>query len=102
MGAALAGDDAHPAIQGFDPDLGAELYITNGDTLDTAYNRKNILAYTPEGSEPHDPTVSGFEFDDVEGKVSGEFNDHLPFVLDLAESANRLSSNTLKFNKKGL
>ena len=84
---ALAGDDANPAIQGFDPDLGAELYITNGDTLDTAYNRKNILAYTPEGSEPHSTTVSGFEFEDVEGKVDGEFSDHLPFVLDLAESA---------------
>ena len=33
---ALAGDDRDPAITGFDPDLGAELYITNGDTLDTA------------------------------------------------------------------
>jgi hypothetical protein len=84
---ALAGDDADPAIQGFDPDLGAELYITNGDTLDTAYNRKNILAYTPEGSEPHSTTVSGFEFEDVEGLVDNEFRDHLPFVLDLAESA---------------
>ncbi len=84
---ALAGDDADPAIQGFDPDLGAELYITNGDTLDTAYNRKNILAYTPEGSEPHSTTVSGFEFEDVEGLIENEFRDHLPFVLDLAESA---------------
>ena len=84
---ALAGDDEDPAIQGFDPDLGAELYITNGDTLDTAYNRKNILAYTPEGSEPHSTTVSGFEFEDVEGQIENEFRDHLPFILDLAESA---------------
>ncbi|HYI17538.1 MAG TPA: M14 family metallopeptidase, partial [Solirubrobacteraceae bacterium] len=84
---ALAGDDEDPAIQGFDPDLGAELYITNGDTLDTAYNRKNILAYTPEGSEPHSTTVSGFEFEDVEGQIENEFRDHLPFIIDLAESA---------------
>ena len=35
----------------FDPDLGAELYITNGDTLEDAYTQ-GILAFTPEGSEP--------------------------------------------------
>ena len=84
---ALAGDDKNPAIVGFDPDLGAELYITNGDTLDTAYNRKGILAYTPEGSVPTDKTVSGFEFEDVEGQVDKEFRRHLAFSLDLAESA---------------
>ncbi|HEX5896421.1 MAG TPA: M14 family zinc carboxypeptidase [Thermoleophilaceae bacterium] len=84
---ALAGDDAEPAIQGFDPDLGAELYITNGDTLDTAYNRRGILAYTPEGSEPTSKKVSGFEFEDVEGAINDEFQDHLAFSLDLAESA---------------
>jgi hypothetical protein len=84
---ALAGDDDDPGIVGFDPDLGAELYITNGDTLDTAYNRESILAYTPEGSEPVDKTVSGFEFEDVEGQIDQEFRNHLPFVLDLAESA---------------
>ena len=47
---ALAGDDADPAIDGFDPDLGAELYITNGDTNDYAYAEKQILSYTPEGT----------------------------------------------------
>jgi len=84
---ALAGDDKNPAIPGFDPDLGAELYITNGDTLDTAYKRKGILAYTPEGSEPVDKTVSGFEFEDVEGQIDQEFRNRLGFSLDLAESA---------------
>jgi murein tripeptide amidase MpaA len=84
---ALAGSDKNPAITGFDPDLGAELYITNGDTLDTAYNRKGILAYTPEGSEPTDKTVSGFEYEDVEGQIDKEFRRHLAFSLDLAESA---------------
>jgi Zinc carboxypeptidase/Immune inhibitor A peptidase M6 len=84
---ALAGDDKNPAIQGFDPDLGAELYITNGDTLDTAYNQRNILAYTPEGSEPVSKKVSGFEFEDEPGLIQDEFTDHLAFSLDLAESA---------------
>ena len=85
--AALAGDDEDPAIPGFDPDLGAELYITNGDTLDTAYNQRGILAYTPEGSVPVSKKVSGFEYEDVEGLIWEEFKDHLKFSLDLAESA---------------
>ena len=84
---ALAGDDADPAIQGFDPDLGAELYITNGDTLDTAYNRKNILAYTPEGSEPHRPDGLRLRVRGRRGQDRRRVRDHLPFVLDLAESA---------------
>ena len=29
---AMAGDDAHPAVPGYDPDISAELYTTNGDT----------------------------------------------------------------------
>ena len=37
---ALAGDDAHPGIPTFDPDVGAELYTTNGDTNDHMYNRR--------------------------------------------------------------
>jgi hypothetical protein len=84
---ALAGDDADPAIKTFDPDLGAELYITNGDTLDTAYNRKDILAYTPEGTPAKDTSVSGFEFADSESAIEAEFRRHRDFSIDLAESA---------------
>ena len=84
---ALAGDDEDPAIPTFDPDLGAELYITNGDTLDTAYNQKGILAYTPEGSLPIDPSVSGFEYEDTEGLINTEWVRHRNFSIDLAESA---------------
>ena len=84
---ALAGDDEKPAIPTFDPDLGAELYITNGDTLDTAYNREGILAYTPEGSLPHDTSVSGFEYEDQEGAIEAEWKRHRAFSLDLADSA---------------
>ena len=84
---ALAGTDKAPAINGFDPDLGAELYITNGDTNDTAYNREGILSYTPEGTIAKDPSVSGFEYADSEGEIQAEFTRHRNFVLDLAESA---------------
>ena len=63
---AYAGDDDRSAIADghydadgewvitghrFDPDIGAELYITNGDLTDDAY-ANGILAYTPEGSSP--------------------------------------------------
>jgi murein tripeptide amidase MpaA len=84
---ALAGDDEDPGIPTFDPDLGAELYITNGDTLDTAYNQKGILAYTPEGTEAKDLSVSAFEYADDEGQLNTEWVKHRDFVLDLAESA---------------
>jgi len=100
---ALAGDDDNAAIADkvfdedtetwdvtgnrFDPDISAELYITNGDTLDDAYHTHDILGFTPEGSEPDIPNVSGFEFQDVEADIEAEFQRHRLFALDLAESA---------------
>jgi hypothetical protein len=84
---ALAGDDADPAIDTFDPDLGAELYITNGDTNDYAYAEKQVLSYTPEGTPASDTSLTGFEFEDKESAIQAEFKRHLAFSLDLAESA---------------
>ena len=100
---ALAGDDEEPGIADkvfdpetetwkitgnrFDPDLSSELYITNGDTLDDGYRTQGILGFTPEGSQPQTPGVSGFEFEDDEELVEAEFRRHLLFSLDLAESA---------------
>ena len=46
--ASLAGDDDNPAVPGFDPDVSAELYTTNGDVTDDAYNTFGTLAYTVE------------------------------------------------------
>ena len=87
---ALAGTDRNSAIQddeeSFDPDLSSELYITNGDALDDAY-RNGILGFTPEGTESRVDGVTGFEFEDDEGEVQEEFERHLKFSLDLAESA---------------
>jgi hypothetical protein len=79
--------DADDSANRFDPDLSAELYITNGDTLDDGYHTHGILAFTPEGSEPATENVSVFEFQDVENDVEAEFQRQLLFSLDLARSA---------------
>ena len=87
----LAGNDENPAIKDknetFDPDLGAELYITNGDTNDFAYHDKDILSFTPEGTPRH----SGRDRVRVRGQRDqaheAEFQRHLPFMLDLAQAA---------------
>ena len=85
---ALAGDDENPGIPGFDPDVGAELYTTNGDTNDHMYQSDRVQSFTPEGS-PGVGTGSGFIFQDVEADVQEEFEKHVQFALDLARSADR-------------
>ena len=91
--APLAGDDSNPAVPGYDPDLSAELYITNGDTNDHLHERYNILGYTPELSECQsvspDPNSCGsvFHFPDDEELVQEEFEKNIPFAMDLAKSA---------------
>jgi hypothetical protein len=84
---ALAGDLFKPGIEGFLPELSAGLYITNGDFTDWAYNTQNTLSFTPEGTQAEDPNVTGFEYPDSEQQIQQEFRRHLPFVLDLAKSA---------------
>ncbi|MEV0312264.1 M14 family metallopeptidase [Nonomuraea fuscirosea] len=82
---ALTGDDVRPAVPGFDPDLGAELYTTNGDTNDHAHARYGTLSWTPELNEGCDGC--GFVFPDDEALVQAEFEKNLPFALDVAKSA---------------
>ncbi|MFI6499079.1 M14 family zinc carboxypeptidase [Nonomuraea typhae] len=82
---ALSGDDANPAIPGFDPDLGAELYITNGDTNDRAHGEYGTLSWTPELNEGCEGC--GFVFPDDEALVQAEFEKNIPFALDVAKSA---------------
>jgi hypothetical protein len=97
---ALAGDDAHPAVPGYDPDISAELYTTNGDTDTHMTERYGTLGFTPEMStceaasavDPNDEwdpaeCGSGFEFPDDEGLVQGEFEKNIPFALSVAKSA---------------
>jgi hypothetical protein len=81
----LAGDDNNPAIPTFDPDVGAELYTTNGDTNDHMYAADKTLSFTPEGTPA--ASGSGFVFQDVEADVQAEFERHVQFSLDLLRSA---------------
>ena len=82
---ALSGTDTKPAIDGFNPGVGADLYTTNGETTDFAHAQHDTLAWTPElGDGPHD---DGFVFPDKEGQIQNEFVKTLPFDLDVAFSA---------------
>ena len=83
--AVLSGNDANPAIPGFDPGVGADLYTTNGETTDEAHAAQNILAWTPELGEGNPP--GGFVFPDDEAQVQTEFERQLPFATDVAKSA---------------
>ena len=98
----LAGDDANPAVPGYDPDISAELYTTNGETTEHAHNVYGTLAFTPEMStcetasavdpddafEPED-CESVFNFPDSEALVQAEFEKNIPFALAVAQSALR-------------
>ena len=79
---AYTGIDANPAIPGFDPGLGADLYTTNGTTDDYSYAKTGALSWTPELDEGCDGC--GFVFPDDEALVQAEFEKNLPFALDLA------------------
>jgi hypothetical protein len=97
---AMAGDDQNPAVPGYDPDISAELYTTNGDTDSHMTENYGTLGFTPEmstceaasDSDPNDEWEaedcgSGFEFPDDEGLVQAEFEKNIPFALSVAKSA---------------
>jgi hypothetical protein len=97
---AMVGDDAHPAVPGYDPDISAELYTTNGDTDTHAQEAYGTLGFTPEmatcesasNSVPDDEWEaedcdSGFNFPDDEDLIQAEFEKNIPFALAVAESA---------------
>jgi Zinc carboxypeptidase/Immune inhibitor A peptidase M6 len=97
---AMAGTDANSAIPGYDPDISAELYTTNGDTDTHAQVQYGTLGFTPEmstceaasNSVPDDEwlaedCVSGFIFPDDEELIQAEFEKNIPFALSVAQSA---------------
>jgi murein tripeptide amidase MpaA len=97
---AMVGDDAHPAVPGYDPDISAELYTTNGDIDSHMQEAYGTLGFTPEmqtcesasASNPNDqwePEDCGsvFEFPDDEALVLAEFERNIPFALAVAGSA---------------
>ena len=80
---ALTGTDDNPAVQGFNPGVGADLYTTNGEFTDWAHGEADVLAWTPE-LESHG---QGFEFPDDEALVQAEFERNLGFALNVGKSA---------------
>jgi hypothetical protein len=82
---ALTGDDRHPAVPGFNPGVGADLYTTNGEYTDWAHGSRGALAWTPELSEGCEGC--GFVFPDDEALVQEEFEKNLQFALNVAKSA---------------
>ncbi|MEO6715344.1 MAG: M14 family metallopeptidase, partial [Mycobacteriales bacterium] len=98
---AIAGDDANPAVPGYDPDISAELYTTNGETDGHVTNLYNTLAMTPEMStcqdasdanpndayEAEDCDDNVFAFPDDEALIQAEFEKNLPFAVAVAKSA---------------
>ena len=96
---AMAGTDNNPAVPGYDPDISAELYTTNGDTDSHAQVEYGTLGFTPEmstceaasDSVPNDEwlaedCVSGFVFPDDEELIQAEFEKNIPFALAVAQS----------------
>jgi Zinc carboxypeptidase len=97
---ALGGDPATPAVPGYFPEQGADLYTTNGDTDGQAHEIYSSEAFTVEmatcqtasavdPNDAFDPAdcPSGFSFPDSEPLIQGEFEKNIPFALSLAESA---------------
>lgn len=97
---ALVGDPANPAVPGYEPELGAQLYITNGETDGYMANKYDVLTVTPEMStcqtasavDPDDqwnpedcPSI--FSFPDDEKLIQAEFEKNLPFAIATAKSA---------------
>ncbi len=97
---AMVGDDEHPAVPGYDPDISAELYTTNGDADSGLSARWGGLGFTPEmstctaasNSVPDDEwlaedCVSDFIFPDDEGLIQAEFEKNIPFAIATGRSA---------------
>lgn len=97
---ALAGTDANSAVPGYDPDISAELYTTNGETDGQVQTRYGTIAFTPEMStcqtasniDPADAWEAGdcesiFTFPDDETLIQAEFEKNIPFALSVAQSA---------------
>ncbi|MCP3926143.1 MAG: zinc carboxypeptidase [Desulfobacterales bacterium] len=92
---AQAGTTENPAIidtinnVGYEPQISADLYPTNGDFTDWSYSKYGIPSYTVELTKgvTSDGEVYGFEFPDDEALLQTVFEDNLEFALCAAESA---------------
>jgi Zinc carboxypeptidase len=82
---AWSGTDHKPAVTGYNPGVGADLYTTNGEQTDYAHAVEDVLAMTVELGEGK--TDNGFVFPDNEGQVQHEFLINRDFAVAAAKSA---------------
>ena len=73
----------------YDPDVGAELYTTNGETTDHAHGTLRH-ARVDAGARRRRPRRAGgggsvFEFQDREADLEAAFEKNIPFALDVAQ-----------------
>ena len=91
----LAGTDDNPAIwdslmdAGYNPGLGSDLYISNGEFSDWCYDALGVPAFYVALTSGYDSEGNyyGFEFPDDDDMVQTVFEDNLAFALSVAESA---------------
>ena len=88
---ALTGTDGDAAVDPYISQRSSDLYITNGETTDHAYNKYGSMAWTPELDECETAAGgtfcsggSGFTFPDDEGKVEAVFEKNLDFARNVA------------------
>ena len=99
---AMAGDDViGSAIPGYDPDISAELYTTNGDTDSHMQEAYGTLGFTPEmstceaasasraGRRSGNPRTARAASTSPTTRrlIQAEFEKNIPFALAVAESA---------------
>ena len=88
---AITGTDGDAAVDPYISQRSSDLYITNGETTDHAYNKYGSMSWTPELDECETAAGgtfcsggSGFTFPDDEGKVEAVFEKNLDFARNVA------------------
>ena len=88
---AITGTDGDAAVDPYISQRSSDLYITNGETTDHAYNKYGSMSWTPELDECETAAGgtfcsggSGFTFPDDEGKVEAVFQKNLDFARNVA------------------
>ena len=88
---AITGTDGDAAVDPYISQRSSDLYITNGETTDHAYNKYGAMSWTPELDECETAAGgtfcsggSGFTFPDDEGKVEAVFQKNLDFARNVA------------------
>ena len=88
---ALTGTDGDAAVDPYISQRSSDLYITNGETTDHAYNKYGAMSWTPELDECETAAGgtfcsggSGFTFPDDESKVEAVFQKNLDFARNVA------------------